>query len=178
MADYRTQTTLPRGIRNNNPGNIKAGIAWQGAVGDDGTFTIFADTTWGLRAVGVDLTSKINRGLTTITDIISAYAPPSENNTAAYISAVSGDTGFGPDDELAADPTTLALLIRAIVNHENGPTASSQYVSDEDIATGVNMINGGAAQLFQASTIAVEANPTQSLLVAIGVVIVLDYFWS
>jgi hypothetical protein len=34
-----------RGIRNNNPGNIEKGIAWQGAVGDDGTFIIFADDT-------------------------------------------------------------------------------------------------------------------------------------
>lgn len=140
--DYRTVTGAQpyRGIRNNNPGNIKAGINWQGMVGDDGTFTIFADDTWGLRAMAVDLTNKINRdGLNTITQIITAYAPPSENDTASYISAVAGDSGFGADDTLVADTPTLSALIRAIVNHEEGDGPSQQFISDADIATGIQM---------------------------------------
>ena len=143
--DYRTVAAAQpyRGIRNNNPGNLQPppGLTnWQGAVGADGPFVIFADTTWGLRAMAVDLTSKINNdGLTTITAIITVYAPPPENDTASYISAVASDTGFGADDVLAADSGTLALLIRAIVNHEEGDGPSQQFVSDADIATGISM---------------------------------------
>lgn len=128
-----------RGIRNNNPGNIKSGIAWQGAVGDDGTFVIFDDDTWGLRAMAKDLTTKINSdGLTTIQDIISAYAPPSENDTATYIAAVASDTGFAPTDVLTADPQTLHALIRAIANHENGDQGSA-LIADADIDQGIQM---------------------------------------
>lgn len=148
--DYRSQTSLPRGIRNNNPGNIKTGIMWQGAAGDDGTFIIFADDTWGLRAMATDLSNKISKdGLNTINLIISAYAPPSENDTQSYIDAVSSDTGFGPDDVLTLDQPTLHALIRAIVNHENGADASAQYISDADIDTGISMVSGSISQLFK-----------------------------
>lgn len=133
---------MPRGIRDNNPGNIEwqAGTQWQGAVGQDGPFLIFADDTWGLRAMAKDMTTKINvDGLNTITSIITEYAPPSENDTASYIAAVSGDTGFDPDQTLTADQPTLHAMIRAIVNHEEGDSASSQYISDADIDTGIAM---------------------------------------
>jgi hypothetical protein len=175
--DYRGQTSLPRGIRNNNPGNIKAGISWQGAVGDDGTFTIFADSTWGIRALAMDLINKITKdSLTTVRDIINVYAPPSENNTSAYVTDVASMVGVDPDDELTADQQTIHSLVRAVANHENGVYASQQYISDADIDTGIGMVSGGLSQVFQAGAIAVESNPVQSLLIAAGVVIVLDYF--
>jgi hypothetical protein len=148
--DYRGQTSLPRGIRDNNPGNIKwdPGTQWQGVTGEDSPFLIFADDTWGLRAMAKDLTTKINvDGLNTITSIITAYAPPSENDTAAYIASVSGDTGFDADQVLAADQPTLHAMIRAIVNHENGDGPSSQYISDADIDTGIQMA-GDASTVF------------------------------
>lgn len=144
--DFRNDpaAAIYRGIRNNNPGNIKTGIAWQGMAGDDGTFIIFADDTWGLRAMAKDLTTKINSdGLQTITDIITAYAPPSENNTAAYIAAVAADTGFDAEEQLQADQPTLHALIRAIANHENGDEGS-ELVSDADIDTGIQMAMDGA----------------------------------
>jgi hypothetical protein len=160
-----------RGIRNNNPGNIEKGIAWQGAVGDDGTFIIFADDTWGLRAMAKDLTTKINSdGLTTITAIITQYAPPSENDTASYIAAVASDTGFGATDLLTADQPTLHALIRAIANHENGD-AGSALVSDADIDTGIQMA-GDPTTVFNAAAIAVSANPGISLA-GVGVCAVL-----
>jgi hypothetical protein len=168
MADYRTagiqntdgSGTANIGLQDNNPGDIKAdGTQWQGMVGSDGTFIIFADTTWGLRAMAVDLTTKINSdGLNTITSIISAYAPPSENNTAAYIASVSSDTGFQPGQTLSADPATLAALIRAIVNHEIGDSLSQQYISDADIAQGISMM-GSVAATAQAAVIYAQQNP-------------------
>src|ERR1700743_661562 len=110
--DYRGQTSLPRGIRNNNPGNIRAGIAWQGAVGSDPDFVIFADDTWGLRALAKDLMTKITKdGLDTINAIITQYAPASENNTAAYIAAVAADSGIDANTQLGTDTDTIASLV-------------------------------------------------------------------
>src|ERR1700729_2714164 len=90
-----SNTSLPRGIRNNNPGNIKYdGTQWQGLTGQDGTadspgFNIFKDMGWGTRAIATSLVNMINKGEDTITALISAWAPSTENNTTAYIDSVS-----------------------------------------------------------------------------------------
>ena len=62
-----------------------------------------------------------NYGLNTITQIISRWAPPSENNTAAYISSVANSTGFDPNQALNMnDANTLTALVAAITRQENG----------------------------------------------------------
>lgn len=114
---------VPRGVRNNNPGNIEANprSRWQGQTGSDGRFARFETPLQGLRALSRDLGTKMGRGQTTIRSILSQYAPPSENNTAAYITAVSRRLGIGPDDRI--DPNDVrarAGLMAAIVQHENG----------------------------------------------------------
>jgi hypothetical protein len=154
MADYRNSGiqnpdgTVNVGLANNNPGDLKCcdGNNWQGLVGNNGTFDTFVDTTWGIRAMALDLTNKINKdGLDTITDIITAYAPSSDNNNVpAYIARVVSDTGFGPNDPLIADGPTLAALIRAIINHEISAGLSQQYIPDADIQTGISMMGGGS----------------------------------
>jgi hypothetical protein len=172
--DNSSNPNAPRGIRNNNPGNLKAdGSNWQGNTGDDGTFYIFADDTWGLRALATDLANKITKdGLNTIRGIVSKYAPPSENITSAYINSVVADTGIGADAPLSTDQGTLHSLMRAIINHENGDGPSAQYISDADIDQGIGMINDSLKQLFQAGVIAVEADPLPAiLLVAVGAVL-------
>lgn len=110
-----------RGIRNNNPGNIvsAANNPWQGQTGDDGRFAVFSDPKYGIRALAKTLqTYRARYGLTTIAGIITRWAPPSENNTAAYIASVCQDTGKG-----ANEPLTLGdypALVAAIIKHENG----------------------------------------------------------
>lgn len=159
-----------RGIRNNNPGNIKSdGTQWQGLTGSDGTFCIFADMGWGTRALGLNLTNQINKdGLNTITTLISTYAPPTENNTAAYITSVSSDTGIDPNATLTADPATLALLIRAIANHENGDQASATYLTDADIQAGLSLLNGTVASLIAAAPVYFQANPAEAISILVG----------
>lgn len=113
----------PRGIRNNNPGNIEArsNIRWQGQSGDDGRFARFETPEHGLRALARDLYVKRDRGLDTVAEIISVWAPPNENNTAAYIAGVSREIGVGPNDPLDFDdPRVVAGLMGAIIFHENG----------------------------------------------------------
>lgn len=149
------RTDLPRGLRNNNPGNIKIEEAWQGMTGNDGTFIIFSDIDWGTRALATDLANKIRGGLNTIRLIIEKYAPPIENNTAAYIAAVVDITGLDPDAALSMDQQTLHGLMRAVITHENGEDAAD-LVTGTDIDTGISMMNPTLLQLFQAAGIAVE----------------------
>jgi hypothetical protein len=115
-----------RGIRNNNPGNIRLlnpPAGWQGAVSraqnTDGTFEQFTSPVYGLRAIFKTLTTYQNKyGLTTIRGIISRWAPASENDTAAYVAAVAAAVGVSPD--LPLSYAQRAELVKAIVMHENG----------------------------------------------------------
>ena len=72
---------VARGIRNNNPGNIRIGINWLGRVvpGKDLSFIEFRTMPFGVRALYIDLINKHKSGLRTVQDIIYKYAPPSEN---------------------------------------------------------------------------------------------------
>jgi|SRR6266850_3949164 len=154
---YIGRSDLPRGLRNNNPGNLKAEEDWQGQIGIDGPFLIFQTLPWGTRALATDLANKMKRGLVTIRQIITTYAPPIENKTGAYIQSMVDDTGFTADQVLPMNTDTLARLIRAIVNHEEGETASYDYVSDADIAQGISMMNNSLATLFKAAGVALMA---------------------
>lgn len=173
--DYRSSTDpgvqAVRGIRNNNPGNMRDdGSAWQGLVADDANgFMIFADMGWGTRALGKDLTNKITTdGLNTISTLITKYAPPSENDTNAYISSVSADTGIAANATLAADTNTIALLIRAIANHENGDQASATYLTDDDISAGLALMNGTVTSLIASAPVYFQANPVEAISIIVG----------
>lgn len=120
-----TGTRAPRGIRNNNPGNIRhtGGIKWAGMADppSDGSFCRFVSPEMGLRAIYKILRSYRKNGLTTITDIIRRWAPDNENDTNAYIRSVSYETGFDADAEIDVRIQNVAIpLVRAIVVHENG----------------------------------------------------------
>ncbi len=121
-----------RGLRNNNPGNLRlTSTTWSGEVkGKDSAFKSFATPEDGIRGIQTSLQKKAARGLNTITDIIKSYAPPSENDTKAYIASVEKSTGFHANETLdISDKQTTAKLIAAIIKHENG----SNPFSDEKI---------------------------------------------
>jgi hypothetical protein len=114
-------STAPRGIRNNNPGNIRFGrfASQAGATGqDDGGFAVFASMQEGVQAAIRLLQSYAARGFDTIRSIISKWAPSSENNTSAYISDVAKKLGISADSHLSGDQ--LNGVARAIFGHENG----------------------------------------------------------
>ena len=120
----------PRGIRNNNPLNIrKSGDKWQGlkTLQEDKEFFQFETIEWGWRAAFVIL-CKTYYGkykLRTIRDIVSRWAPAKENNTPAYIRHVSDYTGIGPDRDLGdpqTHPTNWLLIGYAMAVMENGKT--------------------------------------------------------
>lgn len=114
----------PLGIRSNNPGNLRPSEPpWLGQVGADPRgYCIFDTPEHGIRALAKNLLAYYTKhGLFTIRGIITRWAPSSENDTASYITAVSRDTGFGPDDALRLkDEPVLSALVSAIIRHENG----------------------------------------------------------
>ncbi len=132
---------LPIGLRNNNPGNIRPGDDWRGMIGENGGFVVFENIAFGIRALGIDLRTKINNGYDTIEKLIFRYAPPIENDTTAYINRVVATTGIPAQSELTPDPETLAKLCRGIINVELGP-GYADYITTDDINGGIDLIGG------------------------------------
>lgn len=113
----------PRGLRNNNPGNIeRTADKWQGMSPDqsaDSRFVVFDSPLWGLRALARVLMNYASKyGANTIASMIARWAPSNENDTAAYIASVSASTGLDPNTPLS--DADLAGVVAAIVKHENG----------------------------------------------------------
>lgn len=140
-------TGTTRAERNNNPGNLNY-AGQTGAVLEDGSnarFAKFGSTAEGVSALARQLQRYGDRGLDTISKIINKYAPSSENNTQAYIDALSKRLGVSGDQKLDLnDSSTLTGLIKGIARHEAG----SDYLSDSDLMTGLSMagVKGGSQQ--------------------------------
>ena len=130
------QIAITRGIRNNNPFNLrKTSDPWQGlsAVQDDADFFKFDSSLYGIRAgVHTLLTYQDKEGLNTINQIIARFAPPSDNNdTAAYAADVAKRSGFAADQPLDMHSyDNLRPVVEAIIWHENGqqPYTDAQLV--------------------------------------------------
>lgn len=95
------QKNLPRGLRNNNPLNIrKSNTPWLGKIiqGTDPAFEQFKSLEYGIRAALVNLRTYIKRDrLDTIPRIITKWAPANDgNNTQAYIEAVCKKSYISP----------------------------------------------------------------------------------
>lgn len=117
---------LPRGLRNNNPGNIEIGEKWQGLSNKqiDTRFCTFSEMCYGCRALLKVLQTYHNKHkLNTVRAIISRWAPNNENNTVAYVNAVARALGVSPVESLKFTKTTYIMLGKAIAKHENGAEA-------------------------------------------------------
>lgn len=100
-----SESRIPRGVRNNNPLNIKRqrGDKWIGmsSVQNDKTFVQFQNMDYGWRAAFIILRKYFYKyGINTIHDIIHRWAPVSENDTAGYIRIVCRHTGLGENQPL------------------------------------------------------------------------------
>ena len=119
MSDQQT-----RGERNNNPFNLEHGPAWLGlcATQTDLPYLQFMTPEQGITAGFKSLHNQPRlHNLKTVYGIITRYAPPSENDTAAYINAICTALGVGEDDVLNLnDNDTLFKFGKAVIIHENG----------------------------------------------------------
>ncbi|MGR7527399.1 structural protein [Klebsiella aerogenes] len=115
-----------RGIRNNNPGNIRWGDDWKGLVPTgqrtDKSFCQFTSPEYGVRAMVIILRNYQQKyKLNTVSGIIKRWAPPNENDTQAYINSVAQATGVSPDQQINTyDSRFMMKLLQAIIKHENG----------------------------------------------------------
>ena len=134
----KSKKRLPRGIRNNNPLNIRIGSTWLGEVDKptDMQFEQFKEMRWGCRAAFKLLKRYIERyGCNTVEKIIRRWAPSSENDTERYIDVVCKRSGLNPCEPIKFGyQSTMCLLVQAMAFVENG-----QNIKYEDIVDGYNL---------------------------------------
>lgn len=135
---------IDRAVRNNNPGNINKGQPWQGlmppaqmnpAQAAEPRFCVFLSPQWGFRAMATILHVYADQhGVTTLRGAISRWAPPTENNTGAYLNHICQLTGVPPDAPFEFhDALHMQSLVKAISIHEVGEWA----FKDADAIAGV-----------------------------------------
>lgn len=138
------KSIVPRGIRNNNPLNIRKGNNWQGERYPqiDKSFEEFESMQYGIRA-GFKLIKKYMSGyngltkkFNTIELIIKRWAPPTENATQRYIDFVSKTTGIPSRQKLSFDnKKVMCDIVSAMIQVECG-----QKVDRDVIESGYDML--------------------------------------
>lgn len=119
----------PRGIRNNNPLNIRKGNNWKGERPNqtDKAFEEFQSMEYGIRAALKLMRNHITgyngsrKKADTLRKLIAVWAPPTENATTKYCDLVSKETGIAPTRLLhATDKADLLAICRAMAFVECG----------------------------------------------------------
>lgn len=131
----------PRGLRNNNPCNIRiCKTIYEGEIipSKDKAFKQFRTMAYGYRAAFVLLHYYYYKlKLKTIRKMLNRWAPPTENNTDAYIQNVSTDTDYYPDREIdITDGDLMVRIVAAMSKVENGQAAVLA-----DVIAGWNLYN-------------------------------------
>lgn len=128
------QSQIPRGIRNNNPLNIRIGNTWLGEIPNptDSEFEQFVSVIYGLRAGFIILRRYIRRyGRNTISKIVHAWAPSIENNCENYIRIVCHHSGIDPAEPiLYENKATMCALVSAMCIAECGQTIPSDVIEN------------------------------------------------
>ena len=129
-----------RGQRNCNPLNIRrvAGTNWKGQCAEqkDREFVQFVSPVWGIRAAFCLLRTYRNKyKAVCIEDIITRWAPPSENDTSAYIRTVCRLTGFGGKERLTEEKWPRLVKAMAVVE-------SGWHLPEESINKGYELYQG------------------------------------
>ncbi len=131
---------LPRGVRNNNPLNIRrSNDRWQGLAAQqtDRSFFQFRSLAYGFRAAFIIIHTYMHKyGLCSVEQIVSRWAPPQDgNNTRAYINIVADMSHLARDKLLhwSCEADMLAL-VQAMAYVENG-----MIIAGDSIRTGYEM---------------------------------------
>ena len=153
----------------NNAGNIRAGQGYAGETGEfyydanGEPYVIFDSPEMGLRALFVDLRSKLNEFDGDIAQMITKYAPPSDNNpTDNYIKFIQDRVG---SDKAAIDD--LPKIVSGVIDFENTSEIAGYYNKPELLNTAfklsaVNMPQ--STRLSQAYDLASISKPVESPL--------------
>jgi hypothetical protein len=147
-------TSLNRGIRNNNPGNVKFynSNAWQGKVSlsqntdsldTDGEpkFEQFTSYPYGVRVMIYLLKNRyIPNGHNTLTKILDRYDP---GFNPGYLQHLVDRVGISANQTIGAnDETIIKKIVQALTRWENGQTnlSSPEVVTDIQYQTARNIL--------------------------------------
>ena len=134
--------TTPRGIRNNNPLNIKNGeqdlFVGEIRPSKDKTFRQFRTMAYGYRAaMRIIRTYVIRHGLMTVEQVLTRWAPATENDTANYIDVVTQRSGLARNYRLQLERAEMVALVSAMCYMENGVEAD-----EADVRAGFDLLMG------------------------------------
>ena len=123
---------LPRGIRNNNPLNIRISENnWKGKLphSSDPCFEQFLGIFWGIRAAMVCVRTYIRKyHLNTPEKIIARWAPASENNVEAYVQKACKKGALKPDEKISYEnKNQFCRLLWGMAFVECGQTIDFHY---------------------------------------------------
>lgn len=143
MEGYQVAGSLAQ--RNNNPGNLRAGA---GQVGTANGFAVFATPEAGWAALDRQIALDAGRGLT-LQQFIYKYAPPSENNSAAYLDFVAKNLGVSPSTPLAQVASGNSAVATEPQGAEESPDEEETGVDepssdDSEDQTGLFLLAGAA----------------------------------
>lgn len=112
-----------RGIRNNNPFNIRRSLnSWRGKIkhSSDPDFEQFTTIVYGIRAgIQLLLNGYLRSGYKTVPQIINKYAPSSENNTSGYIDYIYQNSPLRPTTIITPDSLSFFHLCHCICMYES-----------------------------------------------------------
>ncbi|MEM6585623.1 MAG: hypothetical protein AAF692_07695, partial [Pseudomonadota bacterium] len=137
VVERRTGT---RASRNNNPGNIEYGkfAKANGAIATDGRFAIFPTVEAGFAAQSALLFETDSYRNLSLAQAINRYAPPSENDTGAYVRVVARAAGVTSETPLASlTGQQRATVVRAMAKHEGFKATSAVLEADYENAASV-----------------------------------------
>lgn len=95
---------------------------------------------YGARASMRNILTWFERGKNTVEKLISTWAPPSENDTQAYIKLVCESTGLSPNAIIVMTPNALQQIAYAIAIQENGRAAVEKYLPREIYAQAYRLL--------------------------------------
>lgn len=170
-----TPTLDNKGIRNNNPFNIKDNPAytWDGQIGvePEGVFCQFSTIEYGIRAGFYNLINgyfyaSAPGPYDTIRKIIERY---SVTDQEAYISFVSGELQADENAILVPTTDTLLNLGRAIMRFEVGTDNYNTYITENMIIEGYNMVPAQIGDWTKDTT----ATSTEPIYSSVGLILLL-----
>lgn len=129
--------SLPLGLRNNNPLNIRVSSnTWLGKIPTSNSFENFSTLEYGIRAAVKNLITYYTRDkLVTVGSIVSKWAPPSENHTSNYIKYVADKMGVSATSIISLNVETFSKLVAAMSDVELG---KSYGVSVDKVKSVIN----------------------------------------
>ncbi len=156
----------PRGVRNNNPGNLNWArqVGAVNEVGPGARFAVFKSPSAGISALAQQLQLYGSRGNDTLAGIVNTFSPAGDgNDTSAYIAALTGSTGYKPDQHLnLSDPAVVGPLVTGIIQHENGSDPYTKSMESDAVNAGLGVkgpyTTGAAGAAAKGNAVHVEVS--------------------